>query len=329
MPANLRQVLFYLAVIDENALDIDPVGVSRSLRLSVWEGASYSVMVGFAEVYFIPLLLALGGTDFQVGLLVAMIQLFLGFSQFAGLAILELVRRRKPILVTAGVAHIVFVLLMLLGVVSGRMSPIAFILVSGCYFAAVGTSIPSWTSLMGDLTSFGARGEYFGKRNSICQAVFLVCMLAGGGILELCDNRGIQFTGFSIILAVALLGRAGSTYAYSLFYENPYQHVKEAYFSFLDFLRRGGKANFTKFVFFLSMMNLSVQVAAPYYTAYMLNDLGFSYIQFTAATSVFFIAMILATRRFGLIADRYGNRIILENRRASIPGCPAAMVGFD
>ena len=300
----------------------DAEGVERTLRLSIWEGASYSVLVGFGEVYFIPLILAIGATDFQVGFFVAMIQLFLGFSQFAGLGLVERIRARKPIMIAGGFAHILFVLLMVIGVHSRKLSPLVFILLGGGYFASVGATIPSWTSLMGDMTTSGARGKYFSKRNSICQIVFFICMLAGGAILEFYDNKGAKLTGFTMILALALLGRVGSTYAYSRFYEGTYQYVKEAYFSFLDFLKRSGKSNFTRFVFFLSLMNMSTQIAGPYFVAYMLNDLHFSYIQFTIATSMVLVVQIFATRRWGPIVDRYGNRIVLQITGAMLPILP-------
>jgi len=317
--------------VSETASDTEPAdeltladveGAERTLRLSIWEGASYSVLVGFGEVYFIPLILAIGATDFQVGFFVAMIQLFLGFSQFVGLSLIERIRVRKPIMIAGGVAHILFVLLMLIGVHSRKLSPLVFILLGGGYFASVGATIPSWTSLMGDLTTSGARGKYFGKRNSICQIVFFICMLAGGAILEYYDNKGAKIIGFTIILALALLGRVGSTYAYSRFYEGPYQYVKEAYFSFLDFLRRSGKSNFARFVFFLSLMNMSTQIAGPYFVAYMLNDLHFSYIQFTIATSMLLVVQIIATRQWGLVADRYGNRIVLQITGIVLPILP-------
>lgn len=292
--------------------DADEEGVRRSLRLSIWEGASYSVMVGFAEVYFIPLLLAIGATNFHVGFLIAIMQLFLGFSQFGGLALLERTRARKRIMVWGGAVHLGFILIIILGVIQGWITPIIFILLAGGYFAAVGATIPSWTSLMGDLTSGGGRGEYFGRRNSTCHLVFFVCMLAGGGILELFDQLDLKLTGFAIILIAALFGRGGSTYLFTRFYEGVYQYVKEASFSFFEFLRRSKKSNFTKFVFFMSLMNLAFQVAMPYFTAYMLNDLQFRYWQFTVATSVMWIAIILSTRQWGLVADRYGSRIILQ-----------------
>ncbi len=302
----------------ENSLLPGPIdeatskGIRHSLNLSIWEGASYSVMVGFAEIYFIPLLIALNATDFQVGFFVAMIQIFLGFSQFGGLQLVERFHARKTIMFLGGIAHLGFIALMLLGVIMGWITPLLFIFLAGGYFASVGATIPSWVSLMGDLTSGGGRGKYFGHRNSICSAAFFVCMLAGGAILEILDKQDEKFTGFAIILAVAFLGRAGSTYLYTRFFETPYQYSRDAYFSFIDFLKRGGKSNFTRFVFFMSLMNLSIQIAAPYFTAYMLNDLDFSYLQFTAATSLLWVAMILATRQWGIVADRYGTRVILK-----------------
>lgn len=296
----------------EDIPDANEAGVQRSLRLSIWEGASYSVMFGFGEIYYIPLLLAIGATNFQVGFLVAIMQLFLGFSQFIGLALLERIRVRKPVMVWGGVAHLGFIFLILLGILSGWITPVIFILLAGGYYAAVGATIPSWASLMGDLTAGGARGEYFGRRNAICHFVFFICMLTAGLILEIYDRLDAKLAGFAIIIAVAFFGRAGSTYLLTRFYEGTYQYLKEAYFSFFEFLRQSGKSNFTKFVFFMACMNLAFQIAVPYFIAYMLNDLQFRYWQFTIATSVMWVAIIITTRQWGLVADRYGNRIVLK-----------------
>jgi len=69
-------------------------------------------------------------------------------------------------------------------------------------------------------------------------------------------------------------------------------------------------------------VNMSTQIAGPYFVAYMLNDLHFSYLQFTVATSMVLIIQIFATRQWGPITDRYGNRVVLQITGIALPVLP-------
>jgi len=294
----------------------------RSLKYSIWDASFYAAMVGLAETYFIPLMLAIGATSYQVGVYTAAPQVCIAFSQFVSLMLVERLRKRKRIVVGGVFAQTLMLGLILAGTASGKFSPWYFIVLASMYFASNGLVLPAWNSLIGDLTTPEDRGRYFGRRSSISGPVTFAAMAAGGLVLERFAGRGTPLTGFAIIMAAALVSRLGSVYSLVRHYDAPYKTVKDSYFSFMQFIRRSPKSNFAHFVFFQSIMNFATQMASPFFAVYMLRDLKFSYVEYMVAQGVFQIMQFMMMRRWGPLADRFGNRVILRITGSMMPLLP-------
>ena len=86
----------------------------------------------------------------------------------------------------------------------------------------------------------------------------------------------------------------------------------EQVFTFRQFLRRSPHSNFAIYVFYVGLVNLAVAFSAPYFALYMLRDLHFSYLEFTAVTSVLSVTQFLMFRYWGELCDRFGNKKILN-----------------
>ncbi|GIW70760.1 MAG: hypothetical protein KatS3mg102_0302 [Planctomycetota bacterium] len=56
---------------------------------------------------------------------------------------------------------------------------------------------------------------------------------------------------------------------------------------------------------------VATHLAAPFFSLYMLRDLGFNYVAFTAAATAMVLAQVLVLRSWGRLADRFGSRRIL------------------
>lgn len=294
----------------------------RSMRFSVADGCFYASMVGFAETYFIPLLIAVGATTFQVGVFASAPQLFLAFTQFLGIVLVERLHVRKRIIVGAVMVQTSILFWMFASVALGTSSPWLLVLIGIGYFAVNGVVLPAWNSLIGDLTTERNRGAYLGFRNGLSQLVLFATMVAAGLILEWFDNRSEARMGFAVILGLAVASRVGSVLALAGHFEAPYDPPRGAYFSFWSFLKRSGRSNFAHFVYFVSLMTFAVQMAAPFFTVYMLRDLGFSYMQFMIAQGVFIGSQFLAMHRWGAFADRFGNRAAMRICTAISPWIP-------
>ena len=293
-----------------------------SLRASVWDGSLYSAMVGFGEIYYIPLLLAIGGTNFQVGVLTGVPQLCLAFSQFIALILVNKLMNRKRIIVNGSAIHASMLGLMFVGLITHVLGPWLFIILVSAYFFSVGIVQPAWNSLMGDLTREDERGKYFGRRNGLCQLVAFLAILAGGLIIQHFANNNNPLVGFAIIIAAAFLSRTGSVIWLAYHYEVPYKQPQESYFSFWQFILRSPWSNFAHFVYFVALMSLTTQISAPYFTIYMLKALNMSYIQYTFAIGAQIVTMYVAMRRWGVICDLYGNRVVLRATALIIPIIP-------
>ena len=283
----------------------------RSLRWSVLDASCYAGMVGFGETYFIPMMLFLGASTFHVGVFAAAPQLFFALSQFAGIGLIERFARRKSIILSGGSLQLACLLAMAAALAMGVRSPWVFILLAVGYFGFNGSTIPSWNSLLGDLTTDRDRGSYFGRRNGLSQLTMFGALVVAGLALERTGAVGHAGTGFLIILFAAAACRAGSLFCLSRHDEPEYRTDPNAYFSFRQFLRRGAKSNFGRFVFFVGFMNFAIQISAPYFAVYMIRDLKFDYMQFTVAQGVFIAVQFLSMRRWGAFSDIYGNRVVL------------------
>ncbi|MEQ9366065.1 MAG: MFS transporter, partial [Leptospirales bacterium] len=179
------------------------------------------------------------------------------------------------------------------------------------YWSASGLVSPVWSSLIGDLVPMEYRGRFFGARNKHIGLATLLSLIGAGLVLQYTGDDASAVRGFCAIFLTAAIARFCSAYYLNRYEEPPYAKSPDSYFSFRDFIRRAPKSNFARFVFFQSFMNGAVFVAAPYFTVYMLRDLGLSYFAFMILTMTVFIAQFISMTRWGEMADRYGNKKIL------------------
>ena len=77
--------------------------------------------------------------------------------------------------------------------------------------------------------------------------------------------------------------------------------------------------NFGRFVLFMGFFNFVVMIGSPFFTVYMLRDLGFSYttLMFVNISASFF--SLLALPVWGKLSDRYGNKEMLKVSCTLIP----------
>jgi MFS family permease len=289
--------------------------IERSLHASLRDGVSHAIMLGCGETFLGPFAVFLRATTIQIGLLATLPQFFGAIIQWgAALAIDRLHDRRRLVALTAAVQALVWVPVALLVFWPGQGTTAAANLVglATVYHGATGVITPVWNSLIGDLVPAEIRGRFFGHRNRLTGISTFIALLAAGGVLHFFQQTGIEKIGFPVIFLVALATRLNSV-KWLQRYDNPeFRILPEAFFTFRQFLRRAPKSNFAQFVFFVGAINFAVAFSSPYFALYMLRDLKFSYLQFTAVTSVATITQFLTFRYWGELCDRFGNKKILN-----------------
>ena len=257
---------------------------ARTMKLSIKEGASCSVMSGLGDSYITPFALALKASDFQIGLLSSLTSLFPPLAQIFGSKLIEKYSRKKIIVKAVALQALMWIPLALLAIslwknIFTSNLPIILITFYTLYavFGAVAT--PAWFSMMGDIVPDKHRGIYFGTRNKITGAVALIATLIGAFILDYFKTRGLVLIGFSILFFAASLFRLYSAYLFSKHHEPKFEFKKKDDFSFIDFVKLAPYTNFGRF-FFVAFVNFAVMIASPFFSVYMLQELHYSYITF-------------------------------------------------
>ncbi len=298
--------------------------LNRSLRAAIWDGSSFSIMQSIADTFFIPFALALNATNVQVGLVRALPQLFSSMSQFLTVKILDVLQKRKKIILT-------FVLLQALMWIPLFILPYLFrettlsiplLALFVTLFAIFGSMItPAWWSLIGDLVPEDVRGRYFGTRNKISGIFGITAVFVAGYVLDIFSKTNV-FVGFAILFAAALAARVVSFTFIKQIKETPYVVKEEEKFSFSAFIKKLKYTNFGKYTIFFSLMMLAVNFAGPFFSVYMLKELQFSYSLFTAMIMAQSIVYFLSMPYWGRNADRYGDKHVMMIAGFLIPFVP-------
>ena len=286
----------------------------KASELSIKEGSFYSIMDGMGLRYITPFALALGASNKQIGFLTSLPSMIGNFSKIFTPRYMEKTSRKKIIVYGTLLQALMWLVLLLIGYFyfSGKISGSAAVLVIIAYTLLIlfgAFTSPAWSSWMKDIVTVNS-GKYFGRRSKITGFIALLAMLIGGFILDY-FNKSQVFIGFVILFVLAFFGRFVSSMIFRKKYE-PKLHLEQGYyFSFGQFLRKMPN-NFGNFVIFLTMVQLATAIASPFFTVYMLKDLGFGYVSWILVNMIAPLVTLVFLTGWGKFADKYGNLRVMR-----------------
>ncbi|MCX6771850.1 MAG: MFS transporter [Candidatus Micrarchaeota archaeon] len=283
-----------------------------SMRNITADGMAYSVMAGLGDAYLPASLVLLGASDFWIGMLAALPQLFGGVSQSFSLSALRLVKDRK-IMVMAGAAFQALTWLPIIALLlwpGGLSVPLIIFFFSLGAGASLMTN-PVWSSWVADIVEQNERARFFANRNKLMQ-VMLFAVTFGGGMLlrELQLNYAVA-TSFAIVFGIAFLSRAVTLLFHMRTANVPYEtrlmnEIKTKHLFLLPSYK-----NELWFLAFVALMNFSVQFASPFFTPYMLNQLGMDVGTLGILTAISIITKVIFFPYWSAAIDRFSNRTVL------------------
>lgn len=295
--------------------------VERSLKHSVRDGVSYSVMTGVGETYFSAYALFLAATVAQISLIAAIPPLFGSLAQLLAVWLGDRgARRRTIILVGASLQAFMWLPIVWLPYLYPAQAGPIFI---GCvvlYYIWNSLAAPLWASLMGDLVPTRRRGRFFGRRNGLMSMTSFAAMVGAGLVLHLCELHQQTRLGFITIFTIAALARVYSVTQLARMHE-PEGLTPEC--APRPERRRMRSSRFLGFAVFFGAMNFAAAIASPFFTVYMLRDLGFSYLEYTVVTATAVLMQFLTLGVWGRLGDVFGNRRVLVTTGTIIPILPA------
>lgn len=286
-----------------------------SLRASIFEGMAGSVMLGAGETYISAFAVFLGATAFQIGLLGTAPLVCSAVTQLAAVWLIGRVASRRSLLVRLTLVQalcwaLIAALPAALGTGPGAVAALISIVL--VYHGVNGLTVPVWNSLIGDMVPSAMRGFFFGRRSRFISIASFLSIAGAGRLLHLAQRFGNALAGYEIIFGIAAAARSVSSWCLSRHDDPPFKVLREHHFTFWDFLRRGPRSNFARFVFFAALVNFSVFFAAPYFAVYMLRDLGLDYFEYTVVLATAVVGQVITLQYWGTLSDRIGNKMVLD-----------------
>jgi len=284
----------------------------KALRYSLWDGAFYSIMIGFGESFFAPFAVLLKASDWQLGILGTIPQTIGSICQLLSVKVLELFHSRKIMTVMGAILQGLLYLPMILCLDMSEYSVEVFLLMVACYTVAGSMIGPVWNSWMGDLLNEDERARYFAKRNRINGLTTLIGFYTAGLILNYFSESYADKHGFMLLFFAACLMRLISAGCLMRKCEPPQQGEESAYLSPTVFLNRIRGSNYLTFLKWQILMNFAVFLSAPFFSAYMLKSLNLSYSTYTLVCTIPILTKMLAMPLLGRMIDRFGGRRMLS-----------------
>lgn len=290
----------------------------------LFSAASDTIPINYLTLY----LLALGATSSQVGLFTALTNLAAAACLLPGALLVERYGHRKEITVWFGgsMARLMLLVLALLPFgFTGQVLIWVVILMSVIRSAAANLAFPAWMSITGDIVPLEGRGRYFGSRNFVMViAGMIMTYLVGEFITRVGSPQGYQL---SLVLAfgVGLL----STYSFSRIKDQQAELPVHSSMSIsLPDIWKDLRASpvFLSFCFASALWNFSMNVSAPFFNVYMVQNLKFTaaMVGITAVSTSF--SKMLIQKKVGELSDRWGPGKVQMVSMFLIPIMPLAWV---
>jgi MFS family permease len=190
------------------------------------------------------------------------------------------------------------------------------LLAASVYWAAGMAGVPAWNAWMGRLVPRHMRTSYFAQRNRLGQFGVFFGFVIGGLVLQLGAARGATLIAFAALFALAGVSRLLST-ACLVACREPRPPVAAAEglpvppaglpAKLAAALRGMAAKPAGTLVAFLCCFMFGAHVAGPYFTPYMLRELGFSYHAFMLVFATAVLARALVLPAVGRLASRSGS----------------------
>lgn len=289
--------------------------IQSGLRSVIKDGLTTQAMVTMTGgVFLIAFALKLGASNLVIGLLAAIPPLA-QLIQIPSIYLVEKIRNRRAINAYATALSRIFLLVIaLIPFLFSIEAGLTFLVIAlslHTAFAAVGNC--SWNSWMRDLVPEDRLGSFFSKRMGLATGLSIPLSLAAGFYIDywkkLFPNHGLY--GYSILFFLGFLVGMLGVYFISTIPEPRMAPLDRKINLFELILQPFKNANFKNLFMFLGPWNFAVNLAAPFFTVYMLKrlqlDMSFiiTLLVLSQLTSLAFL------RIWGRFSDRFNNKSVL------------------
>lgn len=256
--------------------------------------------------------LHLGANNATIGLLAA-IPFLAQLAQIPAIALVDRVRARKRIAVLSSIFGRAMLAVMALAPFAGA-SGLAFVIGATtilCVMGAVGGC--AWNSWLRDLAPEDRMGRIFARRTFYATIASLVAGIAAAVILEATPTNGsARDFAFAALYAAGCLAGLASAWIVASIPEPSLPPRRDSAPDLLAQLRTPfHDRNFAQLIRFLGTWQFAINFATPFFTVYLVRQLGYGLTIVMALSIASQLANALALRGWGRLADRFANKSVL------------------
>lgn len=283
--------------------DDDP-RVERSLLISVIEGSLHAVMLGAAESYLGALAVELGHGPLNQAWLATVPLALASISQLCSGSLSRL-WGRKWVTVVGAVAQAFSMGGLALIALGGYRGLVAFLVAKCAFFVAGGILTPTWNSWITALTANVSRERYFGRRSAINQVCVFFAFLAAGYYLQ---STAGSLTSFATLCGVGLVARLASSFALAMHTDVADEASRLGDLTAVQRCVGAFRNSQFRVATYMAVLMFGATVSTPFFTPYMLRQLGMDYATFASMS-----ATSLATKAlFFPVSHRIAARLGLK-----------------
>ncbi|MCK8519022.1 MFS transporter [Methanoculleus sp. 7T] len=289
--------------------------VDHGLKLVIRDGLATQAMVTLTGgIFLVAFALQLGASNTVIGLLAAIPPLA-ELLQMPAIYIVDRVQKRRLVVVAASLAARLFWVPIIL--IPFFLSPEQgiFVLIASIalYSSFSAISHCGWNSWMRDLIPQDRLGAFFSRRLTLSTAIALVISLIAGFFIDSWKAvfPDLAAYGYSILF---LLGLLAGLFGITLLARTPEPRMAAADEEnglFAAIAKPFQDINFKNLIVFLGSWNFAVNLAAPFFTVYMLQRLGLDISVVVALGILSQIMNIVFYRSWGRVSDRFSNKSVL------------------
>ncbi len=269
------------------------VHARRNIAASYADGATYSLMVGFGETYIAAFALAVGLSQVVAGLTASLPLIAGGVLQLVGpLGAAKLGSYRRWVVLCATLQGLAYVPLAA-AAFRGQIDTATLFLVAALYWGTGMAAGPTWNNWIDSTIPRSVLKNFLAVRSRITQLAAFLSFLAGGYLLQHYEAQSRVLTGFALLFAMAFAFRLVSVACLAAQTDAESQVQSEPKIPLTQLLGRFKEKDAGRFLIFLLMSQVSVNLAGPFFSPYMLAHVKFSYMEYVALVSGSFVAKIV------------------------------------
>lgn len=272
--------------------------------------------------------LHLGANNATIGLLAAL-PFLAQLAQVPAIALVERIRERKRIAVLSSLVGRSMLGVMALAPFAGALALPGLVVATLilCVLGAVGGC--AWNSWMRDLAPEDRMGRIFARRTFFATVTTLLAGLGAALALEWTPEQGaMRDHAFAGLYAAGCAAGLFSAWIVARMPEPRMPDSGDREHGLIAQLRRPlDDANFRQLILFLGTWQFAINFATPFFTVYLVRQLGYDMTVVMALSIASQVANALTLRNWGALADRFANKSVLLVAAPLYIACIAAMAG--